>query len=402
MALVPIYDPLRTAQELRDQMASARRRTGLLLGAGSSMAATLPGLDQLTGKVRSKLTGSAKDDFERIVSKVGGSPNIEIVLDRVRLIRELLVADPGGDYEGLTGAAAKALDVAICQGIYREVRTIPISDMGAHHSLASWIRHVRREECVEVFTTNYDLLLEHSFEVVGAPYFDGFVGVVAPFFVPQCVEADGSRRTENDFPPASWARLWKLHGSVGWQMKADPSTGKTTITRMGLVDPEPGTELVIYPSREKLSESRRLPFATFIDRLRTFLSSGESLLLIVGYSFGDDHINSILTQALRANTRAAINAFAFDSIGAEALRLAETYRNFSIFGRTSACVGGVHAAWVPPGRTRQPGEEWPFWDEAKSEFLLGNFQAFGKFLDQFGGTAFKPAALVSPSASVGL
>lgn len=396
MPLAPTYDPLRTAQELRDQMASGRRRTGLLLGAGTSMAATLPGLDQLTVRVHSRLTGSVRDDFNTIVSKVGTAANIENILDRVRLIRELLSADPAGDYEGISGARAKALDVAICQGIYEEVRDIPLSEMGAHQSLASWIRHVRREEAIEVFTTNYDLLLEHSLEAVGVPYFDGFVGVVAPFFVPQCVEADGGKRNPDDFPPISWTRLWKLHGSVGWQMKPDPATGKSTIVRMGLMDIAPGTELVIYPSREKLSESRKLPFATFMDRLRTFLSTGENLLLITGYSFGDEHINSVLTHALRGNTRAAVNAFAFDSIGKEALALAETYRNFSVFGRTSACVGGIHAAWVPPSRTRQPGEEWPFWDETKSEFLLGSFKSFGKFLDQFGGTQYKPA--ISPPA----
>ncbi len=365
------------------------------------MAATLPGLGQLTGKVDAGLVGSVKDDFNTIVSKVGGSPNIEQILDRVRLIRELLSADTTGKYEGISGAQAKALDVAICQGIYREVRDIPLSQMGAHQSLASWIRHVQREDPIEVFTTNYDLLLEHSFEGVGVPYFDGFVGVVAPFFVPQCVEADGDKRNPNDFPPISWTRLWKLHGSVGWQMKPDLTTGKSTIVRMGLVDLAPGTELVIYPSREKLSESRKLPFATFMDRLRTFLSDGENLLLVIGYSFGDEHINSVLTHALRGNTRAAVNAFAFDSIGTEALALAETYRNFSAFGRTSACVGGVHAAWIPPGRTRQPGEEWPYWDEVKNEFVLGNFKAFGKFLDQFGGIQYKPAISPPPSAPPG-
>ncbi len=270
--------------------------------------------------------------------------------------------------------------------------------MSAHQSLASWIRHVRREEAIEVFTTNYDLLLEHSFETVGVPYFDGFVGVVAPFFVPQCVEADGGQRTSDDFPPNSWTRLWKLHGSVGWQMRTDSVTGKSVIIRMGQVDPEPGTELVIYPSREKLSESRKLPFATFMDRLRSFLSDGENLLLIIGYSFGDEHINSVIMQALRGNTRAAVNAFAFDSIGKEALTLAETYRNFSAFGRDSACVGGVHGAWLAPSRSRQAGEEWPFWDAANNEFLLGGFKPFGKFLDLFGGAQYKPA-IASPTSA---
>jgi hypothetical protein len=393
MALTPRYDPLRTAQELRDQMASGRRRVGLLIGAGASIAAKLPGLDQLTGRVGTRLAGTVKADYEKILLKLGSAANIETVLDRVRLVRELLAADPAGSYEGISLSQAKNLDIAICQGIYHEVRDIPLSEMASHHSLASWIRHVRRNEPAEIFTTNYDLLLEYAFEAVGLPYFDGFVGVVAPFFVPQCVEAEDSTQTEDDLPPTSWTRLWKLHGSVGWQMKPDVATGKVTMIRLGLVDPEPGTELVIYPSREKLSESRRLPFVALMDRLRRFLSSGESLLLVVGYSFGDEHINTLLTQALRGNTRAAVNVFVFGSVGPEVLTLAETYRNLSAFARDSACVGGVHAAWIPPGRKRLPGEEWPFWDEAKNEFLLGDFKAFGQFLDLFGGAQYKPAII---------
>jgi hypothetical protein len=390
MALSQSYDPLRTAHELRDQMASGRRRTGLLLGAGTSMAASLPGLAQLTTRIESRLDPKQRPNFDKTMLKLGAAANIETVLDRVRLIRELLAVDPKAEYEGISGSEATALDIAICQGIYEEVRDIPTSRMAAHHSLASWIRHVRRESALEVFTTNYDLLLEHSFETVGVPFFDGFVGVVAPFFVPQCVEADGNKHSEGDFPPISWTRLWKLHGSVGWQMRIDPTTGKSSIIRLGLTTPKPGTELVIYPSREKLSESRKLPFATFMDRLRRFLSLGENLLLVIGYSFGDEHINAVLTQALRGNTRAAVHAFMFGPVTGEPLAIAQTYRNFSVFGRDSACIGGIHSGWLTPTRTKQPGEEWPYWDEASKEFLLGDFGAFGKFLDLFGGAQFKP------------
>src|ERR1700735_27622 len=114
MSLNPRYDVLRTAFELRDQMASARRRTGLLLGAGVSIAAGLPGLEELTRKVVENLATSVKRNYETIQSKLGSSANIEAVLDRVRLIRDL-VSDSTADYEGITGERAKTLDIAICQ-----------------------------------------------------------------------------------------------------------------------------------------------------------------------------------------------------------------------------------------------------------------------------------------------
>ncbi len=83
-------------------MASGRRRTGLLLGAGTSMAANLPGLIELTTRVQAGLKDQPKDDFERIVSKVGASANIETILNRVRLLRELLSIDPTENYEGIS------------------------------------------------------------------------------------------------------------------------------------------------------------------------------------------------------------------------------------------------------------------------------------------------------------
>jgi len=396
VALAPKYDPLRTAHELREQMASAKRRTGLFLGAGTSMAAKLPGLDELTKKVGRRLTGSPKEDFDRIVAKLGNAANVETILNRVRLIRELIADDGAETFDGISNERAKQLDVAICQAIYREVRDIPVAEMGAHYSLASWVRHVRRDEPVELFTTNYDLLLESAFEARGVPFFDGFVGVVAPFFVPRSVEADGSKLTADDAPPRSWTRLWKLHGSIGWQLRQEPGTSNKSIVRIGSANPEPGTELVIFPSADKFSEARRVPFATYMDRLRKFLSSGESLLLLIGYSFGDEHINGIITQALRANTRAALNAFVFGPVEGAVLSLAKEYRNLSAFGFTSACIGGDHAGWVMPTRSRQPGEEWPFWDESKKEFLLGDFRAFARFLDLFGGVQFSP--VISPSS----
>ena len=49
------YDPLRVAVEIREQLASDRRRIGFLFGAGTSMAVTLPGIEKLTSEVESKI-----------------------------------------------------------------------------------------------------------------------------------------------------------------------------------------------------------------------------------------------------------------------------------------------------------------------------------------------------------
>jgi NAD-dependent SIR2 family protein deacetylase len=44
------HDPLRSAQEIRESLASEKRRLTFFLGAGTSMAVGFPGIDSLTQK----------------------------------------------------------------------------------------------------------------------------------------------------------------------------------------------------------------------------------------------------------------------------------------------------------------------------------------------------------------
>jgi hypothetical protein len=391
MPATPTTDPINTALELREQIATHERRVGFFLGAGASIAAGLPGLDQLTRTVASELTGNLKDLFETTQKSLDKSATVEDFLDRLRLLRDLLSKDSSKSFEGITGGQAKELEAAICQVIQRTVSSPDPAKMGAHDALASWIVHVRRDQPVEIFTTNYDLVIEMAFEKHEVPYFDGFVGTVRPFFVPECVEADGTKQTEDFYPPRSWTRLWKLHGSVGWQLEKQGS-GSERIVRVGLVPLGPETELVIYPSREKYMASRKLPFLSYMDRLREVISRGEYLLFIVGYSFRDQHLNEILRQGLRSNTRLAINAFTHGDPTPELLALAEAHRNMSIFGPRSVCIRGMQSTWTPPQRKKRPDEEWPFWDENENRFRLGDFSMFGKYLELI------TSGIVSPTA----
>lgn len=315
-------------------------------------------------------------------------------------MRELTQNSPTKSVEGITGTAAERLDLAICQGIYKEVSSSKVSGLDAHRSLAAWIRHVRREAPLELFTTNYDLLFETAFEQMGVPFFDGFVGANSPFFVVESVEAEDTPQFEDVYPPRSWTRLWKVHGSVGWQLLKD-STGRVDIVRItGNTKPDASAQLVIYPSRDKYMDSRKLPFIAYMDRLRHFLTGGEVLLVVVGYSFGDQHLNEVLIQSLRANSRLAVSAFTFGEPSDELIELSRTYRNLSVFSPKSASLGGNHAAWVLK-RAKLPAEEWPFWDDAKSEFLLGDFTHFAKFLDAISGFPNPTSSVVLPPAGGG-
>lgn len=374
-----------------------KRRLGFLLGAGTSMAIGLPGIHDLTAGVRTRLEEPFSKLYEALRTQQAENATVENVLTRVRLCREIASAGTTDalsqarlcDLPGLDCVSGCILDQKICRSICDIVSTDPREGLTPHLTFGCWLRQVARDYPVEIFTTNYDLLVERAFEQTGVCFFDGFVGSVAPFFAPECVEADGSKGTEAVFPPRAWVRLWKLHGSVGWRLLNDSGTGVPRIARFAAPQVAEGDEIMIFPSRDKYVDSRKLPFLSYQDRFRRFLSTGEVLLVVLGYSFGDEHINEVLFQALRANTRLAITALLFEPASEALLTHATTHKNLSLYDPDSACVGGVLTRWVPP--TGQPaGSIWQHcWDQAQGKFTLGDFRAFCRYLEMF---TTRPAA----------
>lgn len=378
------HDPIRVARELREKLAPEKRRLAFFCGAGISMAVGLPGIITLTGQVKDNLETTQKKLYTDILKRLPEDSNVENILDRVRIIRELIGNDKKQEYDGLNIKRARDLDSAICFAISKLVGVEPETKTNPHLIFAKWLRalHSGRDFPVEIFTLNYDLLLEQAMEEAGVPYFDGFVGAVAPFLAPESIEAEDEKQS-SVCPPRAWTRLWKLHGSINWH------TSRNRIVRLSSVTPKPGEELVIFPSREKYSESRKLPFLAFQDRLRKFLSIRSGLVIILGYSFSDEHINEMLLQGLRSNPRLAIVALVYGEGGKVSDRLIQLgvdYRNLTIYGPDKACIGGIPAHWDT--NLKKPDTE-SFWSEESNQFTLGNFNSFATYLESFIG--FKEA-----------
>ena len=159
-----------------------------------------------------------------------------------------------------------------------------------------------RDHPIEIFTPNYDLLFEEAFERAQIPYFDGFVGSHEPFF-------DQSSVASNDLPPR-WARLWKLHGSLGWGANSRGweciRTGRRDSTNM------------IFPDHLKYDQTGSFLSPRFVDRLKQFLMVPDTLLMAIGFSFSDFHITARFSECLSANPSASVFAFQFKTLAEEA------------------------------------------------------------------------------------
>lgn len=140
-----------------------------------------------------------------------------------------------------------------------------------------------------VFSLNYDLCVErlnnHDFRVEA-----GFGG-----FGPRYIW-DWERFEETGPNPLPEIMLYKLHGSINW--KRDESTKQLfSVEQIESIDAE-HMEL-IFGRDFKLEAADPYLFYAYEFRRYALLAS---LIVAVGYGFGDAHINKMLTQGLRTDS----------------------------------------------------------------------------------------------------
>lgn len=340
----------------------------------------IPGIDGITRTVRGHLeTSELKATFEKILCHFTiderGEPNVEDLLTHVRSLRSVAGKE---QVRGLTAGELNNLDDEICAVIVNVVnKSLPDSDT-SYRKVAAWIGAIPRTHPIEVFTPNYDLLMEQALEESRVPYFDGFVGSRRAFFDPYAMEEDAL--------PPRWARLWKLHGSINWSQDR-----KGVVSRGGDLKGIGG--YVIHPSHLKYDESRQMPYLAMIDRLRAFLKRPFAVLVVCGYSFRDDHLNANMLQGLQGNATAVIFALLHGELAnyGTAAKLASSRANLSLLAEDRAVIGTKEAPWrqmaaeeiglasLVVESVKQTHSESEFHE---ARFTLGDFVRFGSFLGQ--------------------
>lgn len=365
-------DPESVATELAGKLSARTRHVCALLGAGASRSAGLPDLSGLQTAVgKSALLTAAQ---QKQVADLFTSRNLEEVLSYLR--RLVAILDDGQSLGQFNAASAKSLQTAITSAI------IPALDQTAANRepfrhFASWVSGAYYRLPIEIFTINYDLLLETGLEDLGVPYFDGFVGNINGQFRPELVDTVDPAEQAYTLP-ATFVRVWKLHGSVNWEEAIDGA--RRRVIRRGMPATN-GATAAIYPSDEKYDQSRRVPFVVLMDRFRRALAVPETLTLVSGYSFGDQHLNEMLFDAARAYPRSETVVFSFDDIPNAVGEAAASARNLCVLGKKQAIIGGQPLKWAR-------AEELPgVWHDGA--FQLGDFKHLARFLAtkaRLGGT----------------
>jgi len=404
----PLHDVGHQIHLIREALQSEKRRLGFFFGAGCPLGIYdndgknssnhIPDVAGLTTAVGTGLDGEAK--FKGFWSKLTAActsdkvrtPNVEHILTQLRTICSLKGTAP---VDGMTAAELHLLDTKICEVIASIVGKPLPQYTTAYHRFAAWLSQIERVSPVEVFTLNYDLILEEALEHFRVPFFDGFVGAREPFFDISAMEQDAL--------PSRWARLWKIHGSVNWIKRQDGSVFRCHHP----AKPKAGEQLLIFPSHLKYDQSRRMPFLAMIDRLRAFFRDANSVLVVCGYSFADDHLNEVLLDGLRGNRSAHCFALmypAFEECDV-AVTHASKHANLSVLAWDGAVIGTRRGTYKPIDRSvviagcgfdaSKPSSGGDVDPTGAGQCRLGDFHHFALFLEtQFGVTTSNQEAKV--------
>ena len=375
--------PYRQADRLQQALTPDKMRVAFFLGAGCGMAVRvpdgtstrplIPNIQGLTQYVCDQLKASAAHNayaatvIKRFCDSGSPSPNIEDIFSHIRALHDII---GNGTIDGLQKQALADLDAEICKHITTAVKQRLPSEVTPYHQLATWIGSIRRAHPVEVFTSNYDLLMEQALEERRVPYFDGFVGSDRTFF-------DIASMEQDSLPPR-WARLWKVHGSINWWR-----TPQGDIERRS--NPDVDALQMIYPFHLKYDQSRRMPYLAMLDRLRSFLSRGQVVLITCGYSFSDQHLNDVVTQGLRGNPTAVCFALMFDdrSKNVIAVENAQKVANLTVLAADGAVVGTINRDWITAEKPDHPlhglAVRRPDATRTRCSLALGDFKLLGDF-----------------------
>lgn len=213
--------------------------------------------------------------------------------------------------------------------------------------LMSFASRTGTRDRLNIFTTNYDRLIEAGADVAGLRLIDRFVGALSPIFRSSRMDVDmhynppGIRGEPRYLEGV--ARFTKLHGSLDWVNIGED------IRRIGLpfgaktIKPFFETagfdatysSLMIYPNSAKDRETAEYPYVELFRDFAAALCRPNSTLVTYGYSFGDDHINRVIRDMLTIPSTHLVIVNYDDSAG----RIMDKYEQWGHQSQMSLIIG---------------------------------------------------------------
>ena len=325
---------------LKDYLLHAQRMQHVLLlvGSGASLSAGGPSMwDLWTAIVGDPPEGSGAAVLDLVGYAGEANPNIEELLSRCDAWLQINENHP--KYSSVISfrlaAITKILELCKLAGQDH-------TQLGPHEDLLRKLcRRRSRDHRLRIFTTNYDLCLEHAASNLGITLLDGFSFSWPRRFDPRFLEMDIVERQADQSEPGpfvSGAALYmKLHGSVNW---SSDEKHRTTI----IDAPTAESACIVYPARTKYQKSYTTPYFDLMSRFLAALRQPNTCLITIGFGFNDDHFTHPIEQAVKTNPHFRLVAVAPGA--ADAPNAWERFRTYAKAGRDVMLVKATLQTFV--------------------------------------------------------
>ncbi|PIP20148.1 MAG: hypothetical protein COX40_06365 [Candidatus Omnitrophica bacterium CG23_combo_of_CG06-09_8_20_14_all_40_11] len=287
-------------KDLKENMKS-RESWAIFLGAGASADVDFPTMKKLTELTLSEIKGD--NDLlliKEIVSILGEGKkegiNIEDILNVCYQLLNLIKDKKGIkiEYGSIKNITEKLIDnciVKIKEICLREC--LKDYSLDIHYEfLKFWLSGTKE---IDIFTTNWDFLVEKASDQLikvdeeDIRCLDGFKGSYTKTLDLNIFDEEIKR--EKGY--IKKINLYKLHGSVNWVLEGEKiiMSYKTETTDEKTV--------MIFPTPQKYQEVLGFPYIELLRRFSNVIENKCRYLLVIGYSFQDLHINSIIKESIK-------------------------------------------------------------------------------------------------------
>lgn len=265
-----------------------------LIGAGCSSNVVdgnetgIPGMSALY-----KLFFEQYPDFSVVETKVNGmfESNLEKMLEVMGAIH---VSNQVKEIDSAIEDKMASVRLFLRKQIASGLDSVEVKEI--YKTFYSKITQRTRKTPVSVFTTNYDLFSEIALDELGFQYNNGFSGTYKRKFNPLSY---GYTYVENmNLNKNVWERvpsffnLVKLHGSISWTRR------NGEIWECDYADIADEDTVMIYPTPLKDRTTLMTPYSDLFRTMENRIVQKNSVLIVLGYSFSDDHINRVILNGL--------------------------------------------------------------------------------------------------------
>ena len=161
-------------------------------------------------------------------------------------------------------------------------------------------KFAKSDSKLNIITTNYDTLNEDAAESMKWTVFDGFSFSRSPQFDSDMfnwnlVKDVPNVKTHENIFKKNVINLLKIHGSLTWERS---KKDEHIIRKPKEVVLKP---IMVFPSSDKYAQSYQEPYFDLFNKFQNMLQKRNTLLLTIGFSFADNHIERMVLNAIKTN-----------------------------------------------------------------------------------------------------